>query len=402
MMTRTIKLKLPVNETDKEVLLRTVEQYRWAYNYVARIGWEAETYNGVELHHLTYHTVRNRTDLPAQLVVSARMVASESLKSVLRRKQKGEKVSCPEAKNPAIRFDQRSSSVKFEGEEAVLSFTTTEGRKKFQMKIPGYFLRYLAWKPVGGFLKYNKRRKRFYFHVIVEKPEPIVPRTDFVLGVDLGLRNLAVASTPDGSVNRFFDGGKIRTLSEGYASLRRRLQVKGTPSAKRHLRELSGREKRFRACVNHKIAKEIVDLCLPGGVIVLEKLTGIRGRARMRKKNRRWFHSWNFAQLQRYIEYKAQEKGISVVYLDARYSSQKCSRCGYRIRSNRKDQVHFECRKCGYRLNADLNAARNLANNYPVKLSGGSSFDSGSSSGTGSGMSLPVGRSSPGLMRGTS
>ena len=122
----------------------------------------------------------------------------------------------------------------------------------------------------------------------------------------------------------------------------------------------------------------------------------------MRKKNRRWFHSWNFAQLQRYIEYKAQEKGISVVYLDARYSSQKCSRCGYRIRSNRKDQVHFECRKCGYRLNADLNAARNLANNYPVKLSGGFSFDSGSSSGTGSGMSLPVGRSSPGLMRGTS
>ena len=81
-------------------------------------------------------------------------------------------------------------------------------------------------------------------------------------------------------------------------------------------------------------------------------------------------HSWNFAQLQRFIEYKAQAKGIKVVYVDARYTSQKCSRCGHTSKKNRRDQARFVCERCGFQLNADLNASRNIVKNYLASLEG--------------------------------
>jgi putative transposase len=84
----------------------------------------------------------------------------------------------------------------------------------------------------------------------------------------------------------------------------------------------------------------------------------------MRKKQRRDLHNWNFYQLEQFITYKAQAKGIKVEYVDSRYTSQKCSRCGYISRSNRQFQSIFKCKQCGFSLNADLNAARNIRQNY--------------------------------------
>jgi len=112
-------------------------------------------------------------------------------------------------------------------------------------------------------------------------------------------------STADRKINKFFDRGHIRAVSERYFAIRKRLQSKDITSAKRHLKKLSQREKRFRTAVNHKIAKEIVKLTPVGGTIVLEELKGIRERMKVSKKERGWIHSWNFAQLQRFIEYKA-------------------------------------------------------------------------------------------------
>jgi len=383
---RTIKLVLKPTEEQKQILLETIEQYRFAYNYTCKVGWKAELWNGVELHKLTYYTVRDKTSLPSQLVISARVVATESLKSAIKRKRKGLKSRCPESKNPAIRYDKRSYTVWLDREE--ISLSTIEGRQKFKIEIPDYFKQYLDWKVTSANLKYDKRLKKFFLNITVEKEVPDVEPVNFYVGIDLGLRKLAVVSTVDGKVNKFFDGGHIRAVSERYYALRKRLASKGTPSAKRHLKKLSQKEKRFRRHINHKVAKEIVSLIPAGGVIVLEKLKGIRKKIKANKQDRRWIHSWNFAQLQQFIEYKAQSKGIKVVYVDARYSSQKCSRCGYVSRSNRIDQSHFVCKHCGYSLNADLNASRNIVRNYLASLQRGEVR-------AGSGMSLPVGRCQP-------
>ena len=48
---------------------------------------------------------------------------------------------------------------------------------------------------------------------------------------------------------------------------------------------------------------------------------------------------------------------------DPRYTSQKCSKCGFTSRDNRK-RANFDCQGCGFRLNADLNASRNIVERY--------------------------------------
>ena len=146
-------------------------------------------------------------------------------------------------------------------------------------------------------------------------------------------------------------------------------------SAQRHLNKLSKRQQRFHRDCDHVLSKRIVQNAPPGSTIVLENLSNIRetskmGRGKQNKhvENKRRLHSWTFAQLYNFVAYKAQERGMAVVKIDPRHTSQTCSRCGYQARNNRRSQSLFHCRTCGYCLNADLNAAINIREKYLASL----------------------------------
>jgi IS605 OrfB family transposase len=142
------------------------------------------------------------------------------------------------------------------------------------------------------------------------------------------------------------------------------LQACGTRSAKRHLQRLSKKENRFRKDVNHCISKKIVWGLPIGSTIIIENLKYIRERCKQRKKQRGEFHNWSFYQLEQFLIYKAEAHSCRVVYIDPRYTSQKCSKCGHTCKVNRQNQTQFKCVHCGYTLNADLNASFNIRNNY--------------------------------------
>jgi IS605 OrfB family transposase len=108
--------------------------------------------------------------------------------------------------------------------------------------------------------------------------------------------------------------------------------------------------------VNHKISKEIVDN-FDGCKIVMENLKGIRKIRRGRRMNY-WISNWSFFQLQSFIQYKAERKGIEFVKVKPNYTSQICSKCG---KLGSRYGACFVCCHCGYSLNADLNASLNLA-----------------------------------------
>ena len=99
-----------------------------------------------------------------------------------------------------------------------------------------------------------------------------------------------------------------------------------------------------------------------GDTFVLEKLQDIRKMRRGRKMNKR-IASWPFFQFDFFLTYKAQALGKSVAYVDARYTSQRCSRCHHTARNNRKRAV-FHCKQCEFKLHADLNAAINIRERY--------------------------------------
>jgi len=191
--------------------------------------------------------------------------------------------------------------------------------------------------------------------------EPSIEKVSKFVGVDVGMNYLAVASMTDAK-QAFFDGGRIKDLRNRYSGMRSRLQSKGTPSAKRMLKYLSGKEKRLMRDVNHVVSKNVVVFAVANkvSVIGMEDLTGIRDRTQYNvSKNNRYRHSsWAFRELQTLIEYKAKEQGIIVIYVDPAYTSQTCPKCNH-IAKNNRNGLMFHCETCGYDLNADLNGARN-------------------------------------------
>ena len=365
---------LNLNPTPQQaaVMLQTMQQSTACWGVVAEDGYKAGIFNGVELHKRTYYPLRAAyPELPSQLVVAARMKASEAVKSALTHRRKGRRTSQPRATLCPIRYDVRSYWVKWA--RLTCSLATVAGRVELTFAVPPHAAKYMAGKVASADLVY--RKGKFRLHVVVSLPSPTILATADVVGVDLGIVRPAVTSN-----NHFFGERRWKELENRIFRLRRKLQGKGTKSAKRHLRKLSGKLLRQRRDHDHLLSRRIVDNTPAGGTIVVENLTHIRARVKQRHgEQSRRLHTWSFAQLRSFLDYKGEERGSLVVAVDPRHTSQTCSCCDYTAKSNRRSQGAFCCGQCSYHLNADLNGARNIAAKYMVQLASlGTSFAGGS------------------------
>ena len=341
-MFRTIKLKLPYDRT----LLETAKQFKEATQIVLDYGFENKTFNKNRLNKGTYRMVRGKIPtLPSALVQTARDTASEALKATkLEKKIK--------RKSLTIRYDNRT--FKFYPNSHTVSLTTVHGRLIYPVAHSPLIDRYRS-EYTNAQLVVDERSKRIFIMVQVKIPDKEVMKKKKVkvLGIDRGIKNITVLSN-----NMYFNSKHLREVKGRYQFLRKKLQHLGTRSAHRKLRKLSGRERRFVREVNHVISKKIVSL--PYDAFALEALNPARMKQNgQSKKFRKMLGSWSPAELQKFIEYKAEDVGKIVVYINPKYTSQKCSRCGYIDKDNRYGSV-FKCKNCGFELNADLNASRNI------------------------------------------
>ncbi|HMK47817.1 MAG TPA: transposase [Methanocella sp.] len=182
-----------------------------------------------------------------------------------------------------------------------------------------------------------------YLCIVVDVPEeaPITPEGH--LGVDLGIVN--IATTSDGII---YSGDKCNEVRGRFSNLKARLQSADTKSAKRHLKQISGHERRFKTNTNHTIAKQIVQAAKDTNrAIAMEELTYICSRTTVRHKQRGRFGKWAFDQLRQFIEYKAKIAGVLVTFVNPKNTSRECSVCGYTDKNNRKTQAEFVCLNCG-------------------------------------------------------
>jgi IS605 OrfB family transposase len=355
-MQATIRLQLTPSKEASEILSETIEQYTWAFNDVCYYGWHNNVSNGIKLHDATYKLHRGVTDLPSQLVCSARVKAAEAIKSTKALQKKGKLVSFPHSSSCPIRYDARSYTVWWNKSE--LSLTTIKGRLKFTFEVADYYNQYMSWKITSADLL-RDRFGRWWLHIVKETDSPSVEPSNEVVGVDLGEINAATDNR-----GNFYGDSHWKDIEEKTFQLRRRLQSKGTKSAKRHLKKISRRQKRFRKDCDHVLSKRLVQSVNPGATIVFEDLTDIRGSAKKRKTQRRRFHGWSFKQFQNFVTYKAERKGVMIGYVDPRYTSQKCSSCAHISRSNRPSQAVFCCKRCTYSNHADINASLNIRSDY--------------------------------------
>jgi len=347
-ITQTAKIKLKISADE---LRTTFDRVTQAFNYVCKIGYESKDFNSISLHNKTYYDVRRLFNLPADLAVQTRMKSAESLKPAIKKKRK-----CPQSKLCSVRLSSKNYSIWFD--RKVVSLLTVDGRIKTSFHFPEHFRQYITWRRKSAELII--RKNKVFLCAVFQKDIEGFQQLDnpVVLGIDRGINKIAVCSN-----NTFFNGSILK-VSHKYQRLRRQLQKRGSKSAKRHLKKMSLKENRYRKDVNHCISKKIVESLPKNSIVVLEDLKMIRQKARLKKKGRRKLHNWSFYQLEQFLIYKADAQRIKVDYVDARYTSQKCSKCGHVSRNNRKSQAVFKCVQCGFSLNSDLNASRNIEANY--------------------------------------
>lgn len=350
-VTQTVRLRLAINAEQGSALAETARQYATAFNAVAEAGWNSKTTNGVRLHKETYRVLRDTLALPSQLVISARMKAVESLKSVRERARQGRKVGCPRTDKAAVRFDARSFRLDWNG---IARLTLIGGRIEVPVLFDRHSETFKGLKTCSADLV--RRPKGWFLHVVVEKEVPDHEDTGQAIGVDRGIKRPAVMS--DG---KFLGSPRWRAIEERMLALRRRLQGKGTRSARRHLARLNDRLARFRRDCDHVLSKRLVQSVEPGDTLVFEDLTGIRYNAKARgRANRRRLHSWSFARLGSFVSYKAALRGVRIAHVDPTDTSRRCPACGLIDKKNRRTQSTFHCVRCGYKRNADLVASWNI------------------------------------------
>jgi putative transposase len=351
-MLQTLLVKLDPSPEQHKMLCETMKRFNEACNHIAETVFAMHTANKIEIHKMVYYPIRDQFGLSSQLTVRAISKVCEAYKR--------DKSIRPEFRlDGSIVYDQRILSWK--GLEKV-SLTTLQGRQVIPTRFGDY--QKVRMDRVRGQADLILVNGIFYLCVVVEVSEESPYDPVGVLGVDLGIKNLAVDS--DGEVH---SGEKIAQTRGKLDSLNARLQSKGTKSAKRHLKKLSGRMARFSKDVNHCISKKLVAKAR-GTLrsIALENLQGIRDGVTVRKAQRRSLHTWNFGLLRRFVDYKAKIAGVPAVFVDPRNTSRTCPSCGHIAKANRPTRDDFRCESCGYAGAADHIAAMNIAFRAAVNL----------------------------------
>src|SRR6266699_1616533 len=301
-MKQTMLLKLTPIEEQYHALLDTMHAFNAAANYVASVAFAEKTANKFELQKVVYGELRTTYKLAAQLAIRCISKASE----VYKRDKSIQPTFKPEG---AIVYDERVMS--FKGLLTV-SLLTLQGRVLVPFQVGGY--QQARMDAMKGQADLIYRKGIFYLAVTLDIPTPTPDAVTDTLGVDLGIINLATDSEGE-----TFSGKLVEQNRKRHHALRQRLQKRGTKSAKRHLKRLSGREARFKKNTNHVISKRIVAKAKANGQgIAIEELRHIRSRteARLRHSQRSRHSSWAFGQLRFSLSYKAALAGVPLHVVD--------------------------------------------------------------------------------------
>ena len=363
--------------TDKEIsaIMETRKQYAWAFNMSVDCLVSNSSTSKRFLHKVQYERIKEECpSLPTGLIQCARDVAVEAVKAWNEKKtklkqknpKKAERMRRPSMKEKCtMRYDVRTVTLR----GSQLTFSTCDKRIRTIISIPEFFTeRYPdseGWKQKGANIGIN-RKGRVFVNLIYECPDyDIVENDGKIVGLDRGVYN--IVTTSDGT---HYGAKDVRQVKRKYNHVRSELQEKGTRSARRRLKAISGCEKRFVHDQNHCISKKLANTDEDVSIYVLEDLSSMnmkRLKGKSNKTMRKWLSAWSYSDLEEKLIYKCQRNGIRVEFVDARYTSQKCSVCKTIDKASRKGN-RYVCRHCGNSMHADVNAAINIRDNYITRV----------------------------------
>lgn len=356
-MTVTAKIQISVNTDSKVLLDKTMSVYSDACNYVSDYVFRTHDLKQFSLNKALYTELRERFGLKSQMAQSVFKTVIARYKSILENESKWIK---PSFKKP--QYDlvwNRDYSLT----QNCFSVNTLKGRVKLPYFADGMskYFDHTIYK--FGTAKLANKHGKYFLHIPVtyDVEESNISDICNVVGIDRGI-NFVVATYDSKHKSGFVSGKIIKQKRAHYSKLRKELQMRQTPSARRRLKAIGSRENRWMQDVNHCVSKALVDNNPKHTLFVLEDLTGIRNATeRVKAKDRYIAVSWSFYDLEQKLIYKATQRQSTVIKVDPRYTSQCCPVCGHIEKANRNKKIHlFTCKNCGYRSNDDRIGAMNL------------------------------------------
>lgn len=356
-ITITAKIQIIVDIANKVLLDKTMSIYSDACNYVSDYIFHTHDLKQFSLNKVLYYTLREKFGLKSQMTQSVFKTVIAKYKTILKNQKEWIK---PFFKKP--QYDlvwNRDYSLT----ENCFSVNTLDGRIKLSY-FATYMIKYFNHTIYKfGTAKLVKKHDKYFLYipVIYNIDDNNVSDICNVVGVDRGI-NFVIATYDSKHKSGFVSGKVIKQKRAHYSKLRKKLQMRRTPSARRRLKAIGSRENRWMQDVNHQVSKALVENNPKHTLFVLEDLTGIRKMTeRVRVKSRYMFVSWSFYDLEQKLIYKAKQNQSTVIKVDPRYTSQCCPICGHIEKANRNKKIHlFNCKNCGYKSNDDRVGAMNL------------------------------------------
>ena len=356
-ITTTAKIQVAVAIDQCEVLDKTMDAYRKACNFVSGYIFKKHDLKQASLNKALYYALREKFGLKSQMAQSVLKTVIARYKTILENEHDWIQ---PEFKKP--QYDlvwNRDYSLT----EEQFSVNTLSGRLKLPYFDGGMEKYFDRERYRFGTAKLVKKHGKYFLHIPVTTEVPDCGDADIcnVVGIDRGI-NFVVATYDSHHQSSFVSGRAIKQKRAKYKQLRRELQTRQTPSARRRLKAIGQRENRWMQDVNHCVSKALVGSQPKHTLFVLEDLSGVRtATEKVRRKNRYVSVSWSFYDLEQKLKYKAALNESSVINVDPRYTSQTCPICGHVERANRNKKKHlFCCKACGYTSNDDRIGAMNL------------------------------------------
>ncbi|MEE6210239.1 transposase, partial [Salarchaeum sp. III] len=265
---RTTVVKLSVSDAHRDALHRTADQYLYCASQTADYCWSNTSYtecktNKRQVRDALYSRLREETNLQAQLVQAAIKRAVEAVKACVERWKKGQRVSRPTFTTETMDYDTRSATFY----RNKVSLATVEGRVEPSFVLPADsptpYERYVLSEDYEfreSTLRYDAATDEFYLHLSTRRTDDDTEVSadtghpdQTVLGIDLGVNSLAVAST-----GTFWQGDDYDHWCREFEKQRGEMQQCGTQAAHNALLRLGKREEAWRKQYIHTVANEIV------------------------------------------------------------------------------------------------------------------------------------------------
>ena len=346
---KSISQKYTPNSDLKELMNTFIEMV----NRSIKIGLKEDTHNMTRLSYLCYHELRNY-DVLGSYKINAISRAAGILSNREQSIKRGVKVRDPIVKKP---FITNCYGIKYNGALLTIPY---KNRNPINILLNDHTQKILS-DPELTIRSFSLSDG--VISICVSKEIEEIECTN-VVGIDRNLRNVTCGNE---TKMTFYKTNKMLSIKENTiharAGFHRNDRRKKDEFYKEKQRRMNNRTKQYL----HKITDDIVDTAVEEKtVIVLENLKGIRklykkGNGQGNKYRRR-MNGWQFYELQRQIEYKAQWAGLPPVrYVDPKNTSTQCPQCGKKLQEDMQHIRKMSCNNCGLFMDRDVIAPINIS-----------------------------------------